>query len=133
MTQPDGGMRWVIRIYLAIFLLYLLFPLVYMLLIAFNDSRIPTHRDFTFTLRWFGEAWADQRLWQGLRISVENPKGSTRRGKSPDGTEWENTMGAHYGYVKGSLAADGDHVDIFVGPAADRAPTVYVIDQVLHP
>ncbi|MGE3739537.1 MAG: ABC transporter permease, partial [Geminicoccaceae bacterium] len=56
--------------YLAIFLIYLLFPLVYMLLIAFNDSRIPTHRDFTFTLRWFGEAWADQRLWQGLRISL---------------------------------------------------------------
>jgi spermidine/putrescine transport system permease protein len=70
MTQPDGGMRWVIRIYLAIFLIYLLFPLFYMLLIAFNDSRIPTHRDFTFTLRWFGEAWADQRLWQGLRISL---------------------------------------------------------------
>ena len=41
-----------------------------MLLIAFNDSRIPTHRDFTFTLRWFGEAWADQRLWQGLRTSL---------------------------------------------------------------
>lgn len=70
MTQPDGGMRWVIRIYLAIFLVYLLFPLVYMLLIAFNDSRIPTHRDFSFTLRWFGEAWADQRLWQGLRVSL---------------------------------------------------------------
>ena len=70
MTQPDGGIRWAIRIYLVIFLLYLLFPLVYMLLIAFNDSRIPTHRDFTFTLRWFGEAWADQRLWQGLRVSV---------------------------------------------------------------
>lgn len=70
MTRPDGGMRWAIRIYLAIFLLYLLFPLVYMLLIAFNDSRIPTHRDFTFTLRWFGEAWADQRLWQGLRVSL---------------------------------------------------------------
>ena len=70
MTQPDGGMRWVIRIYLAIFLIYLLFPLLYMLLIAFNDSRIPTHRDFTFTLRWFGEAWADQRMWQGLRTSM---------------------------------------------------------------
>jgi spermidine/putrescine transport system permease protein len=47
-----------------------MFPLVYMLLIAFNDSRIPTHRDFTFTLRWFGAAWDDQRLWQGLRVSL---------------------------------------------------------------
>jgi len=67
---------------------------------------------------------------QGLRISVENPHGSTRSGTSPDGTEWSNTMAAHYGYVKGSEAADGDHVDVFVGPAAATAPTVYVVDQI---
>jgi hypothetical protein len=67
---------------------------------------------------------------QGVDITVENPKGSERKGVSPDGTEWSNTMGAHYGYAKRSLAADGDHVDMFVGPAADRAPNVWVIDQV---
>ncbi|NVM91063.1 N12 class adenine-specific DNA methylase [Variovorax sp. SG517] len=67
---------------------------------------------------------------QGLRISVENPQGSTRRGTSPNGTEWSNTMAAHYGYVKGSEAADGDHVDVFVGPDAASAPTVYVVDQI---
>ena len=67
---------------------------------------------------------------QGLRISVENPQGSTRSGTSPDGTGWSNTMAAHYGYVKGTEAADGDHVDVFVGPHAATAPTVYVVDQV---
>lgn len=67
---------------------------------------------------------------QGLRISVENPQGSTRSGTSPDGAEWSNTMAAHYGYVKGSEAADGDHVDVFVGPNAATAPTVYVVDQI---
>lgn len=67
---------------------------------------------------------------QGLRLTIENPKDSERRGTSPDGTEWVNKMGAHYGYAKGSEASDGDHVDVFVGPAADRAPTVYLIDQV---
>ena len=53
MSHPDGPMRWIIRLYLAVFLLYLLFPMVYMLLVAFNESRIPTHRDFSFTLQWF--------------------------------------------------------------------------------
>lgn len=67
---------------------------------------------------------------QGLRISIENPQGSTRSGKSPDGKAWSNNMAAHYGYVKGSEAADGDHVDVFVGPNASTAPTVYVVDQV---
>lgn len=67
---------------------------------------------------------------QGLRLSIENPQGSTRSGTSPDGTEWSNTMAAHYGYVKGTEAADGDHVDVFVGPHAATAPTVYVVDQV---
>src|SRR5918993_760752 len=71
MPYPDAVLRWSIRAYLFIFFTYLLFPLAYMLLLAFNDSRIPTHRNFTFTLQWFGEAWADQRLWIGLQTSFE--------------------------------------------------------------
>lgn len=67
---------------------------------------------------------------QGVDITIENPKGSVRSGTAPDGTKWSNTMGAHYGYAKRSQAADGDHVDVFVGPAPERAPTVYLIDQV---
>lgn len=66
---------------------------------------------------------------QGLDLTIENPKGSERSGTSPDGTKWSNTMGAHYGYAKRSEAADGDHVDVFVGPHAATAPRVWVIDQ----
>ena len=62
--------RWAIRIYLAVFFGYLLFPLCYMVLLAFNDSRIPTHKNFHFTLKWFGAAWADQRMWDGLQVSI---------------------------------------------------------------
>src|SRR5688500_14748414 len=70
MSAPDGAIRWIIRLYLAVFLLYLLFPLAYMLLVAFNASRIPTHRDFSFTANWFAVAWQDQRMWHGLRVSL---------------------------------------------------------------
>jgi len=63
-------LKWAIRAYLLIFFSYMLFPLAYMMLIAFNESRIPTHRDFTFTLNWFGEAWKDARMWDGLENSV---------------------------------------------------------------
>ena len=61
----------------------------------------------------------------GLDLTIENPAGSYRR------MEWP-IMQAHYGYVKRSLGADGDHVDVFVqrGTPDDWAGTVYVIDQI---
>jgi len=70
MAHPDTLLRWAIRLYLFVFVAYLLFPLLYLMLLAFNDSRIPTHRDFSFTLKWFGEAWDDDRMWDGLKVSV---------------------------------------------------------------
>lgn len=66
----------------------------------------------------------------GLDISIENPKGSIRRSKPDAPVKWQRTMTAHYGYVRGSEGADGDHVDVFIG----KYPTsqqVFVIDQVI--
>jgi spermidine/putrescine transport system permease protein len=68
--MSDRLLTWAIRIYLGLFFLYLLFPLGYMMLLAFNTSRIPTHRNFTFTLDWFGAAWANRRMWDGLENSL---------------------------------------------------------------
>lgn len=95
---------------------------------ALNDTPEPTQAQKEAGNYKMGHLSGEQT--QGIDITIENPKDSTRSGTSPDGTKWSNTMGAHYGYAKRSLAADGDHVDVFVGPAADRAPTVWVIDQV---
>lgn len=68
----------------------------------------------------------------GMDISIENPEGSVRRGVDADGTPWENTMRAHYGYVRGSEAKDGDHVDVFIKPGTpeDYAGPVFVVDQI---
>lgn len=40
-------------------------------------------------------------------------------------------MTAHYGYVRGTEGADGDHVDVFLKPGTpgDWTGTVYVVDQ----
>jgi hypothetical protein len=66
---------------------------------------------------------------QGIDITVENPKGSERTGTDEDGTAWSHTMQSHYGYIKRTEGADGDHIDVFVGqnPESDQ---VYVVDQV---
>lgn len=66
--------------------------------------------------------------FQGLPISIENPKGSYRRGKDQDGKEWENKIYHHYGYIRGTEGKDKDHVDCFIGPHHD-SEKVFIINQ----
>lgn len=67
---------------------------------------------------------------QGLEISIENPKGSIRRGTDKDGHEWESKMAADYGYFTGvGEAKDGDAPDVFVGPDLGNQ-FVHIVNQV---
>jgi len=56
-----------------------------------------------------------KRMFQGLPISIENERGSVRRGESPDGTEWATFMYYPYGYIRATEGVDGDHVDCYIG------------------
>lgn len=64
----------------------------------------------------------------GLQISIENPKGSMRRGKDSDGTPWETEMKNTYGYIKGTAGVDGDKIDVFLSDSPTDGD-VYVVDQ----
>lgn len=64
----------------------------------------------------------------GLQISIENPKGSMRRGKDPNGTPWEIEMKNTYGYIKGTTGVDGDKIDVFLSDNPTDGD-VYVVDQ----
>ncbi|MBT7915082.1 DEAD/DEAH box helicase family protein, partial [Candidatus Bathyarchaeota archaeon] len=66
----------------------------------------------------------------GLDVSIENPKGSQRKGTDQDGKEWAVEMKHHYGYIKGTVGKDKDHVDVFMGDKAeDESLPVFVVDQ----
>lgn len=65
----------------------------------------------------------------GMRISIENPKGSVRSGTSPDGTKWSNTLACDYGDIRGTESVDGDPVDIYLSDHPEKG-AVFVIDQV---
>jgi N12 class adenine-specific DNA methylase len=67
----------------------------------------------------------------GLPVTIETPKGAQRTGIGPDGKPWSTTMPAHYGYVKGTVGADGDHVDVYLGDKPSNGKA-FVVDQV-HP
>jgi hypothetical protein len=64
----------------------------------------------------------------GLDIAIENPYGSIREGKTSDGREWSNRMAAHYGEFVGTKGADGDPVDVFIGPYPE-SKRIWVINQ----
>jgi len=65
----------------------------------------------------------------GVKVVIENPRGSVRRGVGADGKPWETKMAHHYGEIVGTEGADGDRVDVFIGdrPASNK---IFVIDQV---
>ncbi|PWI35372.1 hypothetical protein DI392_00655 [Vibrio albus] len=66
---------------------------------------------------------------QGMKVALENPAGSQRSGTDEDGNKWSVDMKHHYGYVKGTNGADGDQVDVFIGPNPD-SEKVFIVDQV---
>ena len=65
---------------------------------------------------------------QGLDIAIENPAGSERTGKGPDGKPWSSTLTNHYGYIKGTVGRDKDHIDSFIGPNPE-SKKVFVVNQ----
>lgn len=67
---------------------------------------------------------------QGLDIAIENPKGSKRSGTDRSGKSWEVEMPAHYGYIKGTVGKDKDHIDVYLGPFAEDAEApVFIVNQ----
>ena len=48
----------------------------------------------------------------GYDITIENPKGSVRRGTDASGKQWSVTMTNTYRYIRGPEGVDGDHIEI---------------------
>lgn len=80
------------------------------------------------SLTWSGHKLQGRTTFNGLNISIENKKGSIRRGTDSDGHEWAITMHYDYGYIRGTEGVDGDHVDCYLGGNED-AKNVYIIHQ----
>ena len=68
---------------------------------------------------------------KGFPISIENPKGSTRKYKDENGNEGETILRNHYGYFTNTTGngKDGDAVDVFIGNDIKDCEVVYVVDQ----
>jgi hypothetical protein len=112
--------------------------------------RIPggttqTFEDLEQAIQWFTENWPSitgfhksltysgyplqgRMEVQGMDISIENKKGSTRSGTDKDGHEWHTKMHYDYGYIRGTVGVDKDHVDCYVGHSPE-SEIVYIVNQ----
>src|SRR6267142_1782052 len=70
----------------------------------------------------------DRIKFRGLSISIENRKGSIRKGVDKNGKAWKVKMTHAYGYIRMTEGVDGDHVDCFIGPN-ENAKNVYIIHR----
>ena len=66
-----------------------------------------------------------------FNVTIENPKGSVRRGTDASGKQWETTMQHTYGYIRGTEGVDGDHIDVFLSSDIDgwNGRKAFVVDQ----
>ncbi|HCZ00392.1 MAG: spermidine/putrescine ABC transporter permease [Rhodobacterales bacterium RIFCSPHIGHO2_02_FULL_62_130] len=59
------------HLYMALFLAYLLIPLIIMGGAAFNDSKLPTVYPWKgYTDQWFIDLWNDNRIWIAFRNTI---------------------------------------------------------------
>ena len=68
-------------------------------------------------------------IFKGIKIKIENPKGSIRWGIGENGKKWICKMNNHYGYIAGSDGNDNDLVDCFIGDKLN-ASRCFVVNQI---
>jgi len=93
-----------------------------------SSQMITPPVNFEKSLTYSGHPIRKKYKFQALPISIENPAGSFREGTDSDGHPWRSLIYFDYGYIRGTIGNDKDHVDCFIGH--DRNATMaYIIHQ----
>lgn len=66
--------------------------------------------------------------FQGIKVSIDRPKGFTQTGKDADGNEWSRTYVNDYGFIPRTNGGDGGSLDVFMGPS-EKSDRVYWVEQ----
>lgn len=85
-----------------------------------DEQTSKTSEDFRYKLQ-------GKQKYQGIPVSIENRKGSVRKGVDNDGKSWRTKMLAHYGRIPRIMGADGDALDVFL--ASHKSTPVFIVHQ----
>lgn len=95
---------------------------------AENVIAYKAYKDLNKSLTYSGHKLQGRTRLYGMDISIENKKGSYRSGTDKDGHKWKCFMHYDYGYIRGTVGVDKDHLDCYVGPDKE-AQKIYIIHQ----
>lgn len=95
---------------------------------AENVIAYKAYKDLNKSLTYSGYKLQGRTRLYGMDISIENKKGTYRKGVDSDGHKWKTLMHYDYGYIRGTVGTDSDHVDCYIGPDKN-SKKVYVIHQ----
>lgn len=93
-----------------------------------RDAAAEADRHATFNQKKSGNYRKGHVHLHGMNITIENAKGSKRGEKDKYGRGFKVKMPAAYGYIRGTVGADEQQVDVYLGKHPDER-AVYVIDQ----
>jgi hypothetical protein len=99
-------------------------PKYYSKLTTIENVKIIKKNSLTYS----GHKLQGRTTFQDFEISIEQRKGSVRTGTDPDGKKWRTKFKYPYGYIKGTVGVDKDHVDCYIGGNED-AENAYIIHQ----
>jgi len=68
--------------------------------------------------------------FQGIKISIENKKGSNRYWEDKEGNKGKTKMFYPYGEINNTEGTDGDAIDVFIGPNKD-SEKVFIIRNMI--
>lgn len=94
-----------------------------------DEARRRVDQDPTDGQKEVGNYRKGHFFWNGLDLTIENPQNSYRSGTAEDGTKWKSRIHHDYGYIKRSEGADGDQIDVFLGPDLG-SEIVFIVDQI---
>lgn len=69
------------------------------------------------------------RVFEGMKVRVDRPKGFVQKGTGADGKPWERTYLYDYGYLPKTKGGDGEGLDVFLGPDEDAADDAHWVIQ----
>jgi len=94
----------------------------------YQDCEWVEKQGFRKSLTWSGWKLQGRCKVHGMDISIENRKGSVRRGVDKDGHKWKRKMHYAYGYIRGTVGKDKDHLDCYLGPDKESRK-VFIVHQ----
>lgn len=66
--------------------------------------------------------------YRGIPVSIEVMSGDMRIGYNRGG-KWKKRMGCHYGFIPSTEGHDGEEIDVYLKPGANKNADVYIVHQ----